>query len=197
MPDFETLQEGLLARDLYVTQDHFGEGEKNLRVIAKLQVPKGIKQGIWWEDVPEKRTVGEGRIRERVSAFEHVSDRPFVPGDPCDGTRDSCVWGCLWDAARRSEVETQAFVAAVNRAYGSERITGEMRRVTEQQAAWEGTYLPRVWTRKWVRRLMKSVRAINWSTTANMIRNRGPEETRTGATWLDVLTEREEMPELC
>jgi len=195
MPPFETLHEGLLARDLYATQDHFENRDENMRVIATLKVPGGIKQGIWWQSVREKETVsekpvGEEEVREQVQRFEYVSKRPFMPGDPCDGTRDSCVWGCLWDAVRRSEAETEAFLRAINQAYGEKRVTRAMQRVTVQKAGWEGVYVPRIWTEAWVRRLVESVRAINWSTLASMIQNQGPDGCRESVTWFDVLTRR-------
>lgn len=189
MPSFETLHEGLLARDLYATQDHFENRDENLRVIAKLKVPGGIKQGIWWQSIGERRPAREEEVRKKVQTFEYVSKRPFMPGDPCDGTRDSCVWGCLWDAVRRSEAEAEGFLRAINEAYGETRVTRDMQRVTVQKAGWEGIYVPRVWTEAWARRLVESVRAINWSTLASMIENKEPGGCRAPVTWLDVLTE--------
>jgi hypothetical protein len=200
MSQYKTLQEGLLARDLWSTQDLFPQSKKHtegrLRVIAKLKTPGGIRQGIWWQPTPnemqssDELMVSPTDVRKKVQNFDHVSRRPFVPGDRCDGSRDACSWACLWDAVRRSEESATQLMQDLNDLHGDEILTSDGRRVCIQEGAWEGIVLPRRWTREWLDRLATSHRVMNRRTLTTLLYNHRPggEKASEGA-WIDRLTQ--------
>lgn len=197
MTEYKTLQEGLLARDLWATQDLFPDTKRavrgDLRIIAKLKVPGGIRQGIWWEESSGDGSPAPGpHIRERTKRFDRVSDRPFIPGDRCDGSRDACAWACLWDAVRRSDESSGQLMEDLNRIQGAEILTDAGRRVCIQEGAWEGIVLPRRWTRDWLDRLMRSQRSMNRRTLVNLLCDRQPGGGQdTSKTWIDRLTQED------
>lgn len=194
MSQYKTLQEGLIARDLWATQDLFPKSKKaakgRLRVIAKLKGTGGIRQGIWWETPPDgEAPVAPEHVRQKVQRFDRVSGRPFVPGDPCDGSRDACSWACLWDAVGRSKESSTQLTEDLNALHGEELLTGAGRRICIQEGTWEGIVLPRRWTREWLDRLASSHRSMNRRTLTNLLYNRRPggREASEG-TWIERLT---------
>jgi hypothetical protein len=194
MPPYKTVQEGLLTRDLWATQDLFLDDKKHvpesLRILAKLKVDGGLKQGIWWTDPPkEGGPMPEDHIRPRVSEVSQTSKRPFMPGDSCDGSKDACGWACLLDAAKRSPVPVTRLSKDVNRTYEDKILSPTSRLVMRREAMWEGVCLPEQWTSASLKQLCESMRSMNWHSLVDLLQNRAPGLKKEGAVWAERLSE--------
>lgn len=198
MREFETRQEAFFGRGLHVVQDFF-PGEEALRIWAKVhaqgeaggsnQSPKrGIKQGIWWEELEgSKDVLPEEEVREVLrNRVSYVSERPFFPGDACDGTRDACLWACLSDAISKSRADLQQFIDAIGEHVEEDYLTVRGVRRGAQLGFWEGTWCPKAWGRKALGGLIESMRSMNRHRIAVMIES---EEAPQGEVWMEVLGE--------
>jgi len=191
MREYKTLFEGWKKKDLYVIQDavETREGTK-LRVFAQMKVSGGLKQLIWWPRGREEEPLTENEIRDAVSEVAYTSKRPFRPGDPCDGTRDDCVWACLIDAFKRSSENIEVFLREVEREkqpVGGKRQDSAVNEGTDEEidvagiqkkAEWEGVEYPERWTGEEVKKLVESLRAMNYRTEASVLQGQGYHQRR-------------------
>jgi len=122
-----------------------------------------------------------GVLRNRVS---YVSERPFFPGDGCDGTRDACLWPCLSDAISKSRSDLQKFVDAVGEHVEEDYLTVRGIRRGAQLGFWEGTWCPESWGREDLGDLIESMRSMNRHRLSDMIEW---EEAPQGDAWMEVL----------
>jgi hypothetical protein len=191
MRKYKTLFEGWEKEDLYVIQDavETREGMK-LRVFAQLKVSGGLKQLISWPRGREVAPLTEKEIRNAVSGVGYTSTRPFRPGEPCDGTRDDCVWACLIDAFKRSGENIEAFLREVQRekqpvggkgqdSAGNQGMNEEIDIAgIQKKAGWEGVEYPDRWTGEEVKKLVESLRAMNYRTEASVLQGQGYHQRR-------------------
>lgn len=191
MREFKTRQEAFFGRDLHVVQDHF-PSEEAVRIWAKIHAygdlaqKRGIKQGIWWEEFGEgKDILAEEEVREYLSDHvTYLSERPFFPGDACDGTRDACLWACLSDAIAKSRADLGQFARAVADHLGEGYLSVRGIRRGAQLGFWEGTWCPKAWDREALGDLMGSMNSMNRGRLSTMIEE---EQTAEGTAWMEVL----------
>lgn len=138
--------------------------------------------------------MNENRVREMIGRFDRVSKWPFRPGHPCDGTRDPCAWGCLFDAVRQSNAGMEQLASDVNAAYDRKVLTSEGVRIAKRKAFWEGLLMPKAWTEEWVGRLIESLRSMNWSTLAGMLRRAHLGGAQGRPVWGEELAKLDEEP---
>ncbi len=136
--------------DLYdLWLGRFDDGE--LLLDGYVKVATGLKHLVWRVQNSKLTTA-----LDLVLQHGRVVDRPYVLGQPCDGSIDAPVIALYLDFCTRHALGAQALYAE---AYPGEKPLEE--NVTTTFALWQGVAIPHTWTAACFSGLLESLAAIN------------------------------------
>jgi hypothetical protein len=143
----------------------FWDGENNEYVLEGfLKVEGGVMYGVWRDETFDPKSMVE-ILRDMPK--DRLSERPYQPGQACDGSIGAPVMALFYDWCRKAGRDPSGLV---KQAYeGEDRLTQESIAINERDAKWQGVAIPDVWGDQETGLLVQSLHNIKWHDLAGVV----------------------------